>query len=105
MPGWLSALSHARADMGPARHGGSGLRGMLAQRRKLLQYLRRADFDAYARMLSSLGLKDTYAKQARMLLLCRCVGGRCLMMARLDGCSLPLSQDRLAIRRTRGIDS
>ena len=38
---------------------------MLAQRRKLLQYLRRADFDAYARMLSRLGLKDTYAKQAR----------------------------------------
>ena len=52
---------------------GSGLRGMLAQRRKLLQYLRRADFDAYACMLSSLGLKDTYAKQARMLLLRWCM--------------------------------
>lgn len=36
--------------------------GMLAQRRKLLQYLRRSDFDAYAKMLSSLGLKDTYKK-------------------------------------------
>ena len=43
----------------------SGLRGMLSQRRKLLQYLRRTDFDAYAGMLSKLGLKDTYAKQAR----------------------------------------
>lgn len=41
----------------------SGLRGMLSQRRKLLQYLRRTDFDAYAGMLSKLGLKDTYAKQ------------------------------------------
>ncbi len=36
---------------------------MLAQRRKLLQYLRRADFDAYAKMLSALGLKDRYMKQ------------------------------------------
>jgi hypothetical protein len=40
---------------------------MLAQRRKLLQYLRRADFDAYAKMLSALGLKDRYMKQ---VLLC-----------------------------------
>ncbi len=40
-----------------------GLEGMLAQRRKLLQYLRRADFDAYAKMLSALGLKDRYMKQ------------------------------------------
>ena len=39
--------------------------GMLSQRRKLLQYLRRTDFDAYAGMLSELGLKDTYAKQVR----------------------------------------
>ncbi|BDA50215.1 probable 30S ribosomal protein S15 [Coccomyxa sp. Obi] len=54
----------------------NGLRGMLAQRRKLLQYLRRSNFDAYSKMLSSLGLKDTYAKQ-----------------------------DRLAIRRTRGIET
>ena len=40
-----------------------GLEKMLAQRRKLLQYLRRADFDAYAKMLSALGLKDRYMKQ------------------------------------------
>jgi hypothetical protein len=39
------------------------LEKMLAQRRKLLQYLRRADFDAYAKMLSALGLKDRYMKQ------------------------------------------
>ena len=40
---------------------------MLAQRRKLLQYLRRADFDAYAKMLSALGLKDRYMKQVNLL--------------------------------------
>lgn len=40
---------------------------MLAQRRKLLQYLRRADFDAYAKMLSALGLKDRYMKQVSKL--------------------------------------
>ncbi|CAL5222270.1 g4609 [Coccomyxa viridis] len=45
-----------------------GLEGMLAQRRKLLQYLRRADFDAYAKMLSALGLKDRYMKQDRLTL-------------------------------------
>ena len=39
---------------------------MLAQRRKLLQYLRRADFDAYAKMLSALGLKDRYMKQVTL---------------------------------------
>ena len=40
---------------------------MLAQRRKLLQYLRRSDFGAYAKMLSALGLKDRYMKQASQL--------------------------------------
>ena len=40
-----------------------GLEKMLAQRRKLLQYLRQTDFDAYAKMLSALGLKDRYVKQ------------------------------------------
>lgn len=43
-----------------------GLEGMLSQRRKLLEYLRRTDFDTYAKMLSRLGLKDTYAKQDRL---------------------------------------
>lgn len=43
---------------------------MLAQRRKLLQYLRRADFDAYAKMLSALGLKDRYMKQVIPYVFC-----------------------------------
>ena len=46
---------------------------MLAQRRKLLQYLRRADFDAYAKMLSALGLKDRYMKQVKHLCPAACV--------------------------------
>ena len=40
---------------------------MLAQRRKLLQYLRRSDFGAYSKMLSALGLKDRYMKQASQM--------------------------------------
>jgi hypothetical protein len=40
-----------------------GLEGMLSQRRKLLQYLRQSDFDAYTVLLVRLGLKDNYAKQ------------------------------------------
>ena len=40
-----------------------GLQGMLNQRRKLLQYLRRSDFDAYTVSLVRLGLRDNYAKQ------------------------------------------
>ncbi len=35
---------------------------MLNQRRTLLQYLRRKDFDSYAIVLSRLGLKDNYLK-------------------------------------------
>lgn len=39
---------------------------MLAQRRKLLQYYRGADFDSYAVLISRLGLKDTsYVPQDR----------------------------------------
>lgn len=38
---------------------------MLNQRRKLLAYLRRSDFNRYAFVLQKLGLKDTYAKQVR----------------------------------------
>lgn len=38
---------------------------MLTQRRKLLQYLRRARFDAYAVLISRLGLKDAYGSQDR----------------------------------------
>ena len=43
----------------------SGLEAMLTQRRKLLQYLRRARFDAYAVLISRLGLKDAYGPQDR----------------------------------------
>jgi len=40
------------------RHSRLGLMGMLANRRKLLQYLRRTDGDAYAKTIAALGLKD-----------------------------------------------
>jgi len=43
-----------------------GLEGMLSQRRKLLQYLRLSDFDAYTVLLVRLGLKDNYGKQDRL---------------------------------------
>ncbi len=42
-----------------------GLQGVLNRRRSLLQYLRRTDFDAYAALISRLGLKDNYAPQDR----------------------------------------
>lgn len=45
-----------------------GLRAMLAKRRSLLQYLRRTEFDAYASLISRLGLKDTYGPQDRFTL-------------------------------------
>ena len=51
---------------------------MLAQRRKLLQYLRRADFDAYAKMLSALGLKDRYMKQVILCALLKYMKASCL---------------------------
>jgi small subunit ribosomal protein S15 len=42
-----------------------GLLAMLNRRRSLLQYLRRTKFDAYAVLISRLGLKDTFAPQDR----------------------------------------
>ncbi len=39
---------------------------MLNQRRKLLQYLRRSNFDKYAVLISRLGLKDSYGPQDRL---------------------------------------
>ena len=39
-----------------------GLQAMLNQRKSLLQYLRRKDFDSYAIVLSRLGLRDNYMK-------------------------------------------
>lgn len=41
------------------------MQGLLNQRRQLLCYLRRSAFERYAFVLHRLGLKDTYAKQAR----------------------------------------
>ena len=44
-------------------HSRRGLEMVLARRRKLLTYLRGNDFDAYALLLTRLGLKDNYAKE------------------------------------------
>jgi len=46
-------------------HSRRGLQAMLNQRRSLLEYLRRKDFDSYAMVLSRLGLKDNYMKLVR----------------------------------------
>lgn len=55
-------LSAHRKDHSSRR----GLQAMLTQRRCLLQYLRRTRFDAYAALISKLGLKDApYAPQDR----------------------------------------
>jgi len=42
-----------------------GLQGLLNQRRALLSYLRRDNFERYCFALHKLGLKDNYAKQSR----------------------------------------
>lgn len=47
-----------------------GLEAMLTQRRALLQYMRRHDFDTYAVTLSRLDLKDNFAKQVPVFLFC-----------------------------------
>lgn len=49
-------------------HSRRGLEAMLSQRRSLLQYLRRTDFDSYAIVLNRLGLKDNYKKLVRCIL-------------------------------------
>ncbi|KAL3152710.1 hypothetical protein ABBQ38_012301 [Trebouxia sp. C0009 RCD-2024] len=46
-------------------HSRRGLEAMLNRRKSLLQYLRRKDFDAYAIVLSRLGLRDNYMKLER----------------------------------------
>lgn len=46
-------------------HSRRGLEAMLNRRKSLLQYLRRKDFDAYAIVLSRLGLRDNYMKLVR----------------------------------------
>ena len=47
-------------------HSRRGLEAMLNQRKSLLQYLRRKDFDSYAIVLSRLGLRDNYMKLVRL---------------------------------------
>ena len=44
-----------------------GLEGMLNTRRKLLQYLRKKDFDRYSVLLVRLGLKDNFAIQVNLI--------------------------------------
>ena len=51
-------------------HSRRGLDAMLNQRRSLLQYLRRKDFDSYAVVLNRLGLKDNYKKLVGCLIPC-----------------------------------
>uniref|UniRef100_A0A061RUQ2 Small ribosomal subunit protein uS15c n=2 Tax=Tetraselmis sp. GSL018 TaxID=582737 RepID=A0A061RUQ2_9CHLO len=46
-------------------HSKRGLTMMLNQRRKLLTYLRRTDFERFSATLSRLGLSDTYAPKDR----------------------------------------
>ncbi|KAK9835461.1 hypothetical protein WJX74_000511 [Apatococcus lobatus] len=47
-------------------HSRRGLEGMLTKRRKVLQYLRSQNFEAYSIVISKLGLKDSFAKQDRL---------------------------------------
>lgn len=64
-------------------HSRRGLEAMLNQRKSLLQYLRRKDFDSYAIVLSRLGLRDNYMKLVRVLLaLCMTIG-----LAAHDSCA------------------
>ena len=51
-------------------HSRRGLEGMLTKRRKVLQYLRSHNFEAYSIVISKLGLKDSFAKQV-----CPCICG------------------------------
>lgn len=49
----LSATLHKKD-----KHSRKGLQGMVQQRKKLLKYLRRTDWDSYCLVLSRLGLRD-----------------------------------------------
>ena len=40
---------------------------MLADRKSLLQYLRKSQFESYSVLIARLGLKDKFAKQVRFL--------------------------------------
>ncbi|KAK1288670.1 hypothetical protein QJS10_CPB19g00642 [Acorus calamus] len=50
----LSSVLHKKD-----KHSRKGLIGMVEQRKKLLKYLRRTDWDSYCMVLSKLGLRDT----------------------------------------------
>ncbi len=54
---------------------------MLNQRRRLLAYLRRSNFERYCFVLHKLGLKDVYAKQVHAAA-AACVAA----LSVLDGC-------------------
>ena len=63
-------------------HSRRGLEAMLNQRKSLLQYLRRKDFDSYAIVLSRLGLRDNYMKLVRALALAFCLCLICTLWSR-----------------------
>ncbi|KFM25073.1 37S ribosomal protein S28, mitochondrial [Auxenochlorella protothecoides] len=56
-----------------------GLQGLLSQRRSLLQYLRRSNFDTYAMTISKLGLKDNYAQNDRFTVRYKPLDYECLV--------------------------
>ena len=55
-------LTQHRKDYSSKR----GVVAMINRRRKLLQYLRRHDYDRYITLIAKLGLKDSFAKQDRL---------------------------------------
>lgn len=61
----ISALSEHLVTHRKDHSSRRGLQTMLNRRRSLLQYLRRSSFEAYAMLISKLGLKDNYATQDR----------------------------------------
>ena len=56
----IAHLNQHRAEHHKDKHSQRGLQHCLAQRRKLLRYLKRKDFGRYADLLKELGLRDNY---------------------------------------------
>ena len=56
----IAHLNQHRAEHHKDKHSQRGLQHCLAQRRKLLRYLKRKDFARYADLLKELGLRDNY---------------------------------------------
>eukprot|EP00246_Nothoceros_aenigmaticus_P018104 TRINITY_DN9364_c0_g1_i1.p1 TRINITY_DN9364_c0_g1~~TRINITY_DN9364_c0_g1_i1.p1 ORF type:complete len:100 (+),score=4.46 TRINITY_DN9364_c0_g1_i1:244-543(+) len=46
-------------------HSRKGLESMVQQRRSLLKYFRRKDWDSYCQLISRLGLRDRTGKESR----------------------------------------